>query len=70
MPDVEILTVPDIDSKALYLIDFKTPEEAEIFLNALKKENIPCGIFTDNDLRLVLFYEDMIVFIFKTVIGL
>jgi hypothetical protein len=70
MPNVEILTVPEIDSQALYLIDFKTPEAAEIFLSALEKENIPYGIFPDNVLQLVLFYEDMMVFIFKTVIGL
>jgi len=70
MPDVEILKVPEIDNKALYLIAFHTPEDCKIFINALEKENIPYGFFTDNELRIVLFYEDMIIFIFKTVIGL
>jgi hypothetical protein len=70
MPDVEIMTVPEIDSQALYIIDFKTPEDAGVFLSVLEKENIPYGTFPDNKLRVVLFYEDMIVFIFKTVIGL
>ncbi|MDR2701175.1 MAG: hypothetical protein LBB72_01930 [Spirochaetaceae bacterium] len=70
MPDVETLTVPEMEGQALYLINFITPEDAEIFLRALEKENIPYGIFPDDALRLVLFYEDMIVFIFKTIIGL
>jgi hypothetical protein len=70
MPGVDILTVPEIDSQALYLVDFKTREDAGIFLSVLDKENIPYGVFPDNERRIVLFYEDMIAFIFKTVIGL
>jgi hypothetical protein len=70
MPDIDIRTVPEIDDQAVYLLDFKSAEDAVIFAKALEKENIGYGSFPDNELRLLLFYEDMIVFIFYSVIGL
>jgi hypothetical protein len=70
MPDVEIVTIPKIDSQALYIIDLQTPRDAQVFVAAQEKEGLDYGSFPDDELRLVLFYEDMIVFIFRAFIGL
>jgi hypothetical protein len=70
MPDMETHTVPEMGDQALYVLDFKTEEDVNSFLSALKKENIPYGSFPEKKLRLVLFYDDMMAFIFRTIIGL
>jgi hypothetical protein len=70
MPEVDIRTTPEIENQVLYLLDFKTTKDAQVFIDALDKEGLDYGSFPDNKLRLALFYDDMIVFIFKAFIGL
>jgi hypothetical protein len=66
MPAIEIHTVPDIEDEAVYVLTFNTQENYEHFMTVLTKENIP----NDDTLRLVLFYSDLVVFIFSAAIGL
>jgi len=66
MPEVEFLTVPGMDEAASMII-FKTAEDARVFLNAVKSENIPNGTFPNEDRRLLLFHSDMLRFILKVI---
>lgn len=67
MPEVEIMTVPEIDNQALYMIDFKSPKDAQTFLAALEKEDIPYITFPNNERRIALFYEDMHEFVARVI---
>jgi len=62
MPEVEFLLVPGMN-EAMYMITFKSAEDANVFLAALQKENIPNGTFPENNLQLVLFHSDLLLFI-------
>ena len=62
MPNVEFLVVPGMDDAA-YMITFKSAEDINIFLAALRKEDIPNGTFPGDNLRLLLFHSDLLYFI-------
>jgi len=70
MPGFEIHTVPDIDDEAVYDLTFSKTEDIECFINALEKENILYGTFPNAELRLILFYSDLLPFLMKAAIGL
>jgi len=70
MPDVEILTAPGFEGEAVYLANFKTPEDGQIFYAALEKEDIPCLTFPNDDKQIGLFHTDLLVFLMKAAIGL
>ena len=71
MPDFEIHTLPDVEDEAIYVLTFNTQNDYEHFLDVLGKENIPYGTFPDREqLQLMLFYSDFMVFIFRAAIGL
>ena len=62
MPDVEIRTVPGIENEALYLLTFKSPENAQTLIDALKKEGIPYVTFPQKEQQVALFYQDIAIF--------
>jgi hypothetical protein len=70
MPAVETLTAPGFEDEAVYMTYFKNPQDAEDFLNALKKENIPTLTFPNDELRIGLFHTDLLTFLMKAAIGL
>jgi hypothetical protein len=70
MPDVEIFTAPGFEDEAVYMASFKTTEDARVFLNALKNEDIPDLTFPNDELRIGLFHTDLLVFLMKAAIGL
>ncbi|MDR0472975.1 MAG: hypothetical protein LBH43_04835 [Treponema sp.] len=70
MPDVEALTAPGFEDEALYIVVFKTPQDAGIFLNVLTKEDTPNPTFPNDKLRIGLFHSDLLVFLMKAAIGL
>ena len=69
MPDVEVRTAPGYDDEAVYLLTFKTTEDVSIFTAALEEENIPCGTRATYELQVILFYSDMVKFIWADVLG-
>jgi len=68
MPDFEILTVPGREGEALYMITFKTVQDTQTFIAALKKDDIPYLSFPDKEQHLALFYTDMLAVIMKAVL--
>jgi len=69
MPDVEVRTAPGYDDEAVYLLTFKTTEDVSIFTAALEKENIPYGTRASYEQQVILFYSDMVKFIWADVLG-
>jgi hypothetical protein len=69
MPDVEVRTVPGIDDEAVYLLTFKKTEDVQFFIAALKEENIPYGTRSSYELQVILYYSDMVKFIWTDVLG-
>jgi len=69
MPDFEVLTVPGREGEALYMITFKTAQDVQTFITALKKDDIPYLSFPDREQHLALFYTDMLAVIMKAVLG-
>ena len=70
MPEVEIHTAEGYEDEAIYLLTFNTHNDYDIFIAALKAENVPYGTFPQRENQIVLFYSDMIRFLFWDVIGL
>ncbi|MDR2922067.1 MAG: hypothetical protein LBU85_01850 [Treponema sp.] len=70
MPDVEILTASGFEGEAVYMVNFKTPEDGRLFYAALKKEELPCLAFPNDDKKIGLFHSDLLVFLMKAAIGL
>jgi len=70
MPDVEIHNVEGYKNDALYLLTFIKPDDVQVFITALREENVPFGTFPQKEKQVVLFYTDMIRFLFMDVIGL
>jgi len=70
MPKVEVHTAEGFEDEAVYIITFKTPDNAQTFITALKAENIFFGTFPQKENQVMLFYTDMIRFLFMDVIGL
>jgi len=70
MPDVEIHNVEGYENDALYLLTFNKPDDVQVFIAALREENVPFGTFPQREKQVVLFYTDMIRFLFMDVIGL
>jgi hypothetical protein len=70
MPNVEALTAPGFEDEAVYMAAFKTPQDARIFLSAIRKENIPTLTFPNDELRIGLFHSDLLIFLMKAAIGL
>ena len=64
MPEVEFLAVPGMN-EAAYMITFKSEKDINIFLTALRKEDISNGTFPGNNLRLMLFHSDLLYFILE-----
>ena len=69
MPEIEFFTVPGMDDAA-YMMTFKTPEDAHIFTDAVQRENIPSGTYSEDRLRLVLFQTDLLEFILEAIVEL
>jgi hypothetical protein len=69
MPDVEIRTAPGYDDEAVYILTFKTTEDVSIFTAALKEENVPYATRPKYELQVILFYTDMVKFIWTDVLG-
>ena len=70
MPEVEIHTAEGYENEAMYFLTFRTTDDAQVFIAALREENVPFGTFPQREKQLVLFYTDMIRFLFMDVIGL
>jgi hypothetical protein len=70
MPDMEIHTTDDFEDEAVFELNFKKTEDLDCFIAALKEEDIPYGTFPGNNLRLILFNSDLLIFLMKTAIGL
>lgn len=70
IPDVEILTTPDREGDALYMLYFNNAENSKIFNEAVQKENIRLFIFNENETQIGLVYSDIALFLMKIAIGL
>ena len=70
MPDVEIHNVEGYENDALYLLTFIKPDDVQVFIAALREENVPFGTLPQREKQVVLFYTDMIRFLFMDVFGL
>jgi hypothetical protein len=70
MPGTEIRSPPEAEelTEAVVILSFEKPGDQELFVEALRAENIPFGFFPDG--RLLLFSVDMIVFVMRDAIGL
>ena len=64
MPEVEFLVVPGMN-EAAYMLTFRSAEDTNIFLAALRKENVTNGTFPGDNLRILLFHSDMLFFILE-----
>jgi hypothetical protein len=70
MPNLEILNASEIPDEALYLLTFRTPAAVQTFTAALNEENVTYGIFPQNELQVVLFFQDMAMFLLWDAMGL
>ena len=69
MPDVGFHAVPDIDNEALYILTFRSSDEARIFLGALDEEDIPHAAFLEHEPQIALFHQDILVYIIRSSSG-
>jgi len=70
MPAVEIRKTPEMPDEPIYLLTFKTAREVQIFTAALKAEYIFYSTLPQSELQIVLFYMDIMRFVYHDVRGL
>lgn len=70
MPNIEIHTVPGVDDEAVYILSFIKPADTKTFIAALGEEDVPYGTFPGNERQLMLFYQDIMKFIWMDILGL
>ena len=71
MPAAEVRGPPgteDLVTQAVVILNFKKAEDQNLFVEALRAENVPFGSFPDG--RLFLFSVDLMIFVMQDAIGL
>jgi hypothetical protein len=65
MPGIEVRGAPGKEdiTQTVVILTFKNPDDAEIFVTALRAENVPFGSFPERAGTILLFSIDMIPFV-------